>query len=175
MRAGSPGGLAVGLPDEVSQFSAAAGEVVETLTGRIARRELDQLVPLTSPRCLHNLRTQLYERFSQAETSLLAVQKKDVIFHCVDYTSKPDTVNLIVFSIENLENCKMNTTKLQNYQNKTTNDLKLKGGVLQREDFNPAKFREIHSNFEKLNPSRLVQENSIQITNCVLQWEAGKP
>jgi len=67
--------------------------------------------------------------------------------------------------MNHLEECITNTRKVQNFHNKMQEDLKKKETFLKREDFDAAEFRKVTTNFEALNPGRLVKENEIQITN----------
>ena len=60
--------------------------------------------------------------------------------------------------MNHLDECITNTRKVENFHNKMQEDLKKKKTFLQREDFDAAKFRKLTTNFEALNPGRLVKE-----------------
>lgn len=64
----------------------------------------------------------------------------------------------VSFSMNHLDECITNTRKVENFHNKMQEDLKKKKTFLQREDFDAAKFRKLTTNFEALNPGRLVKE-----------------
>ena len=61
--------------------------------------------------------------------------------------------------MNHLDECITNTRKVENFHNKMQEDLKKKKTFLQREDFDAAKFRKLTTNFEALNPGRLVKES----------------
>ena len=60
--------------------------------------------------------------------------------------------------MNHLDECITNTRKVENFHNKMQEDLKKKETFLQREDFDAAEFRKVTTNFEALNPGRLVKE-----------------
>ena len=60
--------------------------------------------------------------------------------------------------MNHLDECIANTRKVEHFHNKMQADLKKKETFLQREDFDAAKFRKVTTNFEALNPGRLVKE-----------------
>ena len=62
------------------------------------------------------------------------------------------------YSLNHLDDCITNTRKVEHFHNKMQADLKKKKTFLQREDFDAAKFRKLTTNFEALNPGRLVKE-----------------
>ena len=61
--------------------------------------------------------------------------------------------------MNHLKECITNTRKVQHFHNKMQEDLKKKETFLQREDFDAAEFRKVTTNFEALNPGRLVKES----------------
>ena len=60
--------------------------------------------------------------------------------------------------MNHLDECISNTRKVEQFHNKMQADLKKKETFLQREDFDAAEFRKVTTNFEALNPGRLVKE-----------------
>ena len=64
---------------------------------------------------------------------------------------------VVSFSMNDLDKCIQATHEYQDFKTNIQKEMSKKGPVLQREDFDAAKFRKLQSNFEEMNPGRLVK------------------
>lgn len=145
-------------------FYQGSRKAIETVSKSISQCNYSRLSGLVSSKCLGNLRTNAFEVFSPWELSLLPIKEEDIFFQFIENAKVSQDVleiDLVSFSLNNLAQCKINTSRVKNLQA----DLQRKGGVLKREDFDARKYRRVKEEFEKLNPSSLVRENEIYITN----------
>ena len=95
------------------------------------------------------------------DLSFLAVRKENIFLHFISEAKISDDltqVDLLSYSMNHLDECITNTKKAKNFHNKMQADFKKKDTFLQREDFDAAEFRKVTTNFEALNPGRLVKE-----------------
>ena len=65
---------------------------------------------------------------------------------------------IVSFSLNDLDKCISATNEYQNFNRNIEEELKKKGPVLRREDFDASKFRRVSTNFHEMHPSRLVKE-----------------
>ena len=111
------------------------------------------------------------------DLSFLAVRKENIFLHFISEAKISDDltqIDLVSYSMNHLDECITNTKKAKNFHNKMQADFKKKDTFLQREDFDAAEFRKVTTNFEALNPGRLVKENEIQITNYTFSRREGE-
>jgi len=145
-------------------FHQGSRKAIETVSKSISQCNYSRLSGLVSSECLHNLRTNAFEVFTPRELSLLPIKEEDIFFQFIENAKVSQDVfeiDLVSFSLNNLAQCKINTSRVKNLQA----DLQRKGGVLKREDFDARKYRRVKEEFEKLNPTSLVRDNEIYITN----------
>ena len=77
------------------------------------------------------------------------------------------TLILVSFSLNGLEKCIRATHEYQQFNKNIEEEMKVKGPVLRREDFDATKFRTVSANFQELHPGRLVKERFVQIVSLV--------
>ena len=148
--------------------------VVERTSQALSQCHRARLADLTSQPCFQRLAASVFDVYSPPEISLLAISKEDIFLQLIENAKLEGDfarIDLVSFSLNNLSQCRINTNKVQQFHKKTQADLKQKGGILKREDFDARKFRELTADFEKLNPGRLVRENCIVITTYRLERE----
>ena len=74
---------------------------------------------------------------------------------------------LVSYSVNGLDKCIRATHEYQQFNKNIEEEMKVKGPVLRREDFDATKFRTVSANFQELHPSRLVKEGYVQILTAV--------
>ena len=74
---------------------------------------------------------------------------------------------LVSYSVNGLDKCTRATHEYQQFNKNIEEEMKVKGPVLRREDFDATKFRTVSANFQELHPSRLVKEGYVQILTAV--------
>jgi len=153
---------------DLKQFYQGSRKAIETISKSISQSNFARLDGLVSPECMGNLRSSVFENFGPKEISLLAIREEDIFFQFIENSKVSEDfaqIDLVSFSLNNLAQCKINTTNLKNLKESIQRDVKKKGGVLKREDFNASQFRQISDQFEGLNPNSLVKDNEVHITN----------
>ena len=73
----------------------------------------------------------------------------------------------VSFSMNGLDKCIRATHEYQQFNKNIEEEMKVKGPVLRREDFDAAKFRTVSANFQELHPGRLVKERYVPILSTV--------
>jgi len=153
---------------DLAQFLQGSRKAIETTSKSISQCNYSRLNGLVSAHCMDKLRSNVFEVYSPAEISLLAIKEGDIFFQFIENAKVSQDlaqIDLVSFSLNNLAECKINTNRVKNFQGKIQADLQKKGGVLKREDFDASEYRKITDNFEDLNPGSLVRENEVHITN----------
>jgi len=154
---------------DIKEFSEGSKKAIEVVSKGISRRDFSQMSDLLTDDCCQKVKKLLNESIhSDQDLSLLAVKKEDIFFQFISEAKISDDlaqINLVSYSLSNLDQCIKNTRTFQNFHKKMQDDFKKKKTVLQREDFDAAEYRKVTSSFEFLNPGRLVKENDIHITN----------
>lgn len=143
-------------------------KAIETISRSISQGDYSKLSELVSDECMDKLRINAFEVYAPQELSLLAIKEEDIFFHFIGnakVSQDLSEIDLVSFSLNNLDQCKINTSKLKNLKTSMEADLQKTGGILKREDFNAREYRKVKDNFEDLNPSILVRDNEIHITN----------
>ena len=143
-------------------------KAIETISRSISQCNYSKLSGLVSDECMDKLRINAFEVYAPQELSLLAIKEEDIFFQFIEnakVSQDLSEIDLVSFSLNNLDQCKINTSKLKNLKTSMEADLQKTGGILKREDFNAREYRKVKDNFEDLNPSILVRDNEIHITN----------
>ena len=97
---------------------------------------------------------QVNEESVEIDLGILTKFVKDTCFKSVLQT-------IVSFSMNDLDNCIQATHDIQNFKTNIQKEMSKKGPVLQREDFDAERFRKLQSNFEEMNPGRLVKVCSL--------------
>jgi len=149
---------------DLKQFYQGSRKAIETVSKSISQADYSRLGGLVSDKCMDKLRMNAFEVFTPQELSLLAIKEEDIFFQFIENAKVSQDlaeIDLVSFSLNNLAQCKINTSKVKNLQA----DFNRRGGVLKREDFDAREYRKLKENFEDLNPGSLVRDNEIHITN----------
>jgi len=153
---------------DLKQFYQGSKKAIETTSKSLSQCNYSRLSGLVSGECMGKLRSNVFEVYSPSEISLLAIKEEDIFFQFIENAKVSQDlaqIDLVSFSMNNLAKCRMNTNKVKNLQGRIQADLKKKGGVLKREDFDASEYRKIADNFEDLNPGNLVRDNEVHITS----------
>ena len=91
--------------------------------------------------------------------------------HCTGYETIMKLILMLIlvsYSLNGLDKCIRATHEYQQFNKNIEEEMKVKGPVLRREDFDATKFRTVSANFQELHPGRLVKEGyDVQILASV--------
>jgi len=148
------------------QFYEGSKTAISVVSGGIGQRNVVMLENLLSEDCRTQIATLLAR--GQIETGSVLVKKDDVFFQFIaksEVTRDSAKIDLVSFSLNGLDKCIRATHEYQQFNKNIEEELKVKGPVLRREDFDATKFRTVSANFQELHPGRLVKEEDILVTN----------
>jgi len=151
---------------DLPQFYEGSRTALSVISRAINQRNVTSLEHLLDEECKTKIATLIAR--GEIETGRVFVKKEDVFFQFIansELSQDSAKIDLVSYSVNGLDKCIRATHEYQQFNKNIEEEMKVKGPVLRREDFDATKFRTVSANFQELHPSRLVKEEDIQVTN----------